>query len=77
MPNTTTSPFLIPVTLSSSKTVPFTMDKQKRPSCILFLGRHNIALRGDVEDIKECSKNRGNFLALLQIKKKHLENPRA
>lgn len=34
---------------------------------ILFVGRQNIHLRGNVEDIKDCSENRGNFLTLLKI----------
>lgn len=51
---------------------------------ILFCGRQNIALRGDIEDLNDTSKNPGNFLALLKILaesddllKRHLENPRA
>lgn len=34
---------------------------------ILCCGRQNIALRGDVEDIKDSSKNPGNLLTLLKV----------
>lgn len=79
------------------RTLPFIVNDEKRVRCkenrhilkmiaktILFCGRQNIALRGDIENIKDSSKNPGNFLALLKVLsesdallKKHLEHPTA
>ena len=82
---------------AQKKTLPFIVNEEKRRRCqenrhilkmivkdILFCGRQNITLRGDVEDIKDPSKNPGNFLAMLKVfgesdnlLVQHLENPRA
>ena len=33
---------------------------------ISFFGRQNIDLRGNVEDIKDCFENPGNFLTIVE-----------